>query len=620
MLCDNCWFKRKKHVKSEPGHEKTIPNDAIIVYSTLKVNLDEWPLLEDAISRYRARRSSQIGDSSEWFGVRSKSKAGDYLLVEGRTYDLMMGSSRTLTSDIYPGLVSFVGETGSGKSTLIGLLCKSSGRFSANHFKTPVVGDSESRQPTTPNVHLYADSRTFMSKSHILYAECEEVDGYEIPAQMSKSMAGASASSDLLPPSSQIPELDSQDIIWSKMPRNDGAWTRKEIARILFSRVLYIFSDVVVFPFIGPPLGDTISQLVKWGHSAIMHSYNKPILPSAIIAFFNRDIRDDSLKYGLTATKISPTGNTLGRQRSFSVVTIPRQVCFKSQKQRQASCMKWNTTTFPLFVRKAFTHFASKYETSFNFSNAWVDIQNFSAEFNWSLFNLARMARGRLDLSHAGIDLWVDLSGFVASCLFLKCARAKQADCRVAEKIWKQSDEAMEHYWMKFWPCNHRIQTPEGYQQCVNGPSGHPHHQGGKSVEKGDHSTSHSLEELKNYFRHRIENAFNELKARLKHLSDDHERLKGASTIHLGQTRNFYQLIGGIDKLISHLPCLVCLDGVPEHSLTCGHVICRECANAAGDSTIGGFVTLEGCPFQNHRKEDWPRGRSGILTHLPKPA
>lgn len=112
MLCDNCWFKRKKHVKSEPGHEKTIPNDAIIVYSTLKVNLDEWPLLEDAINRYRARRSSQIGDSSEWFGVRSKSKAGDYLLVEGRTYDLMMGSSRTLISDIYPGLVSFVGETG----------------------------------------------------------------------------------------------------------------------------------------------------------------------------------------------------------------------------------------------------------------------------------------------------------------------------------------------------------------------------------------------------------------------------------------------------------------------------------------------------------------------------
>lgn len=209
-----------------------------------------------------------------------------------------------------------------------------------------------------------------------------------------------------------------------------------------------------------------------------MHSYNKPILPSAIIAFFNRDIRDDSLEYGLTAAKMSffgkpslqwvsgdkelqpyvqyweSNGQHIGSAEellscyysSVSVVHFPSgqsptmmheqvrklygkisQVCFKSQKQRQPSCMKWNTTTFPLFVRKAFTHFASKYETSFNFSNAWVDVQNFSAEFNWSLFNLARMARGRRDLSHAGIDLWVDLSGFVASCLFLKCARAKQA-------------------------------------------------------------------------------------------------------------------------------------------------------------------------------------------------
>lgn len=75
------------------------------------------------------------------------------------------------------------------------------------------------------------------------------MDGDEIPPEMKKPMAGASASSDPLPHASQIPKLDSHDIIWSKMPRNAGAWTRKEITRILFPRILYIFSGVVVFPF-----------------------------------------------------------------------------------------------------------------------------------------------------------------------------------------------------------------------------------------------------------------------------------------------------------------------------------------------------------------------------------
>lgn len=181
-------------------------------------------------------------------------------------------------------------------------------------------------------------------------------------------------------------------------------------------------------------------------------------------------------------------------------------------------------------------------------------------------------------------------------------------DCKIPEQAWVQCDEAIGYYWTKFWPCTHPIQTPEGYLQCVNAPYGHPHHQRGNSVERGNHSASHSLEQLQKEFRSLVEGAFEQLKSRLKHHSDDHEWLKEASKFHLTQTRFFYKSIGGIDRFVSHLPCLVCLGGPLEHSLPCGHVICRECAKAAGDSTPGGFVTLHECPLQNHRKEDWPQG------------
>lgn len=206
-----------------------------------------------------------------------------------------------------------------------------------------------------------------------------------------------------------------------------------------------------------------------------MQSYNKPNLPGAIIVFIDQDDQVDLDEYDLNASTewffgqrylhdisknktLQPyiqywetnghriaSANDLLRcyYISVSVVHLPSgqhptpmrqqirklygrisEVCLKP---RMYPYWKWNAATLPLFVRKALTHFASKYETPFNFSDAWVDLQNVSPDFNWSIFNLARMARGHRDLSHAGIDLWYRMSGFVASCLFLSCVRAKQA-------------------------------------------------------------------------------------------------------------------------------------------------------------------------------------------------
>ena len=63
-------------------------------------------------SSHMVHPTNPIGSSSEWFGVRPKNEAGDSLLTEGPAYELMMDPLWTSASDTYPGLVSFVGETG----------------------------------------------------------------------------------------------------------------------------------------------------------------------------------------------------------------------------------------------------------------------------------------------------------------------------------------------------------------------------------------------------------------------------------------------------------------------------------------------------------------------------
>ena len=101
-------------------------------------------------------------------------------------------------------------------------------------FKTPVVGVSDSNESTSSNVHLYADPSTFITETPLLYADCEGLDGDERGIEMTEALGD--------------PLLHaSQDINWGGNPENGGVWTRREVTKTLFPRMLYIFSDVVVF-------------------------------------------------------------------------------------------------------------------------------------------------------------------------------------------------------------------------------------------------------------------------------------------------------------------------------------------------------------------------------------
>ncbi|KAH0558950.1 hypothetical protein GP486_004425 [Trichoglossum hirsutum] len=559
------------------------------------------------------------GENTAWFGVVrngiEKPKLRDY----GRFGDLVKELSRGCRRRFYPGLVSFVGETGAGKSALIKLLIEFKQLYSHCEQKqqTPVVGTQYESCPTSGDVHLYADPTTFEGDFPIFYADSEGLEGGEM-LPMSERLRGAVGADRAGGRAKKAHYSSERPITWAT---TGDKQSRQYAVANLYPRLFYTFSDVVVFVLDNPrQFEKVVKQLLDWAAIGLEKSSNQPVLPHAIIVLNASEVELPNKYWDVEEEKrrlfgeyanvtqtptFKPYVEFWGDRRericslkellrkyysSVTVIRIPRperptlvskqintlykvidEACQKSRKIKQSRRMLFTADELYPYLQSAFDHFAGNLDDPFDFVQVSFINSPISLDFGDNILKLAvnaiaANAEGVLKNKLSAQEILEELSFMVASCIMLDEAR--------------QSTHGKLEIVMII-PAALRSTYSDQERTCRRNLS---------EIFRAFHT-----------FRDKIYNRLQQLLANITHDTNGGIPLEEQTAPKVHQEailRPFYKHLGGAHKYLSHSTCFSCLMTTPEHPLRCRHVLCTPCARAYGKPRGEHLIEVTECPLE----------------------
>ncbi|KAI1468230.1 FabD/lysophospholipase-like protein [Daldinia caldariorum] len=507
-------------------------------------------------TRTEAEHESELLEDRDttWFGFGRDGFGHPLFHDYGRFAAIMSETVTDETVERYPQLTTFIGETGAGKSTLIKLLIDRHD-FTApegSNYYAPVTSSSHDRISTTGDVHLYADPSTLYSSHPLLLVDCEGLSGGEaIPKQLRHHSQTSNAGSGN---TSARRHCLTRKILWADTPHTQK---REFTVSQLYPRILYTFSDVVVFVLRNPRSFESmvLDKLIRWGAASIDKSLNQPVLPHAIIVFNATDINVDEREWDVTtATKLLMTdihdavirepalqehvqtwrrrGKIIRSTKellecyygSINVIRVPykgsymlmneqvgklcnllKDRCKASYLRKREVRMLANTEKLQFYLQAAYDHFTKDLDTPFDFVKETLRHSPISRSFEGNMLNLAlaiKQKSSNLILSCDTEQIFRAMGPMIASCVMLDAVRQNlpgSASRLLDDRYAKPCAGALQTFADLYCPCSFTNPSFTGdLGRCYNvrsghNPKGHQNKQG-KIIGNGDYESSFDID------------------------------------------------------------------------------------------------------------------------------
>ncbi|KAL0780116.1 hypothetical protein CaCOL14_004599 [Colletotrichum acutatum] len=560
-------------------------------------------------------------------------------------------------------------------------------------YPSPVTSSNNDRLPTTGDVHLYADPMSYNTQAPVLYADCEGLDGGEaVPAGlrhrtkgkeealgilndvtnvMGKTGLGRSSKPSTASRSSGVIDTSSKrkfgksryasqrDLEWAITPETKK---REYAVTQLYPRLLYTFSDVVVFVLRNPRAFEStvLDKLLEWGSASIDKSLNQPALPHAVIVLNATDnVDDDEWNIDTATARLlddisgaifreprfeeqarlwQAIGRTINTTKdlldcyyaSITVIRVPsrgRYMLMDDQmgklfelinKKCQASLltkkrvrMLATADKLQVYLHAAYDHFSRDLDTPFDFVKEALKHNPIPQDFSGNILNLAiSISNNSTQIAQQGggtQQIFEKMVPMISSCIMLDSVRQNilGTPVRLLDDAYVDfCNVALEGYADIYAPCT--FSHPK-YGKCYNvkfghDPKGHQNKHG-RIFAAGNYQSDVDIQDFAGQWIDQIRNHLRQLHARFQEATSrvrEQSEQKVAADLHRYQLNDFYFSLGNVGDFISHSTCFSCLRELPEHPLPCGHVLCLPCIQAYG---IKAHTTVEmkRCPL--HERE-----------------
>lgn len=469
----------------------------------------------------RIQELHEEDERTKWFGV-ARDDAGETVFEDYGRYASLASDTAQMagTENRYPQLVSFVGVTNAGKSTIVKMLVQRSAvrrdKDFNEAFPSPVVGSVlDDTRTTSGNVHLYIDPAKYLDPLPTFFADCEGFEGGEQAPLGTQYQEHSRRQRDGLPE----PWVNTRPIKWA----DRDEYRRREYAvTVLYPRILYSFSDCVVFVLRNPKTfgSAALTKLLDWGAAALEKSMNQPALPHCIVALNDSHPALDEKQWDIahaTQSLLESVGDTfdgvegvpqfrrlashwrqLGRvintiedlilcyYASFKVIRIPaapqytlisqqveklyatiRTNCEVSHEAKRRARLLTNSDELNLYLQSGFDHFAAHIDVPFNFMQVSLLRNPIPKDFGGHILQLCEVLNTRIPSRDSTTVRWVfkELSAVLASCVLLDCARFRKGQLHALFSSYACFFEyAISEYVQLYCPCS--FVSEDGTRVC----------------------------------------------------------------------------------------------------------------------------------------------------------